>query len=196
MNSNQTFIGLMDRLRKGDDDASTQIFRRYAQRLIALAKSRMKQAVQKKLDPEDIVQSVFRSFFVREADGQFQLGNWDNMWTILATITLRKCAGKARFFGRERRDMGKESEAAGAENWQELAAQEPTPDQAAMLQETAEKLLSRLEGRDRTICELTLQGKSAAEICQETGYAERTVRRVRETIKNYLERWAQSEEGE
>ena len=36
------------------------------------------------------MQSVFKSFFVRQGQGQFELDNWDSLWGLLVRITLRK----------------------------------------------------------------------------------------------------------
>ena len=57
-----------------------------------------------------------------------------------------------------------------------------------MLAETVEGLLSRLDVDERTIVEMSLQGCSTQEISEQTGRAERSVRRIRESIRKQLER--------
>jgi RNA polymerase sigma-70 factor (ECF subfamily) len=91
MTQDATFAELMARLSQGDEAAAVQIFQRYAQRLIALARDRLGQVLRQKVDPEDVMQSVFKSFFARHADGQYKLDSWDSLWALLTTITLRKC---------------------------------------------------------------------------------------------------------
>ena len=182
---------LMARLRGCEDAAAGIVFNRYASRLIALARSRLQLAVQQKVDPEDVMQSVFRSFFRRSEAGEFDVANWDNLWTILSLITVRKCANQGKFFTRERRDVRREaSPAAGAEasriSWDHLS-REPTPDEALVLTETVEQLMEELDDRDRHLVTLALQGFSVREISEQVGFAERTVRRVLQHVRGYLE---------
>ena len=61
-----SFDDVITRLRDGDSEAATEIFHRFAARLIALARTRLDSRVRQKVDPEDVVQSVFRSFFIRQ----------------------------------------------------------------------------------------------------------------------------------
>jgi RNA polymerase sigma-70 factor (ECF subfamily) len=67
------FKHLMAGLRRGDPEAAREIFDRYACRLVGLAADRLPRALQAKLDPEDVVQSVFRSFFRRQQAGSYQI---------------------------------------------------------------------------------------------------------------------------
>src|SRR6266478_2806061 len=83
-----SFDDLMTRLRADDSMAATNLFRRYSRRLIGLARTRLQGEMKRKVDPEDVMQSVFRSFFRRHADGKFELEGWDNLWSLLACITL------------------------------------------------------------------------------------------------------------
>jgi RNA polymerase sigma-70 factor (ECF subfamily) len=64
----------------------------------------------------------------------------------------------------------------------------PTPLEAAALGETVEQLLAGLDEDERPILELSLQGYTTQEISARLGRAERTVRRLREQIRNRLER--------
>ena len=40
---------------------------------------------------EDVMASVFKSFFRRHAEAPFDLSSWDSLWSLLTLITLRKC---------------------------------------------------------------------------------------------------------
>ena len=46
---------LLARWRAGDADAAAEIFRRYADRLIALARGRLSAKLARRIDPEDVV---------------------------------------------------------------------------------------------------------------------------------------------
>ena len=56
---------LVRRFRHGQEDAPTKLYIRYAQRLHALATKQTSNELARRVDPEDIVQSVFRTFFRR-----------------------------------------------------------------------------------------------------------------------------------
>jgi RNA polymerase sigma-70 factor (ECF subfamily) len=193
MDQHDSFAGLMGRLRAGDQDAATALFRRFTARLIALAGTKLDARTRGKVDPEDVVQSTYRSFFTRAEAGQFDVATWDELWALLAVITVRKCTNRARYFRAGRRDARAEiAPVPGAEDPGDpiLAIdRDPTPIEAAILAETVEALLRGLDADDRAIVELSLQGYTTPEIGARLGFAERTVRRVRERLKRRLERW-------
>src|SRR5581483_1720213 len=171
-----TFDQFMTRLRDGSNEAAAAVFYRFAQRLIALARSRLEGAVLQKEDPEDVVQSVFRSFFTRHQGGQWEFESWDSLWTLLTLMTIRKCTNRIEFFHAERRDVQREVSLEppdrSQESWKVLA-DDPTPSQAAVLTEMLEDLMRSLEERDREILTLQLQGYTIPEISSRVGRSER-----------------------
>jgi RNA polymerase sigma-70 factor (ECF subfamily) len=187
-----SFDDLMARVKAGDQEAATALFNRYAHALVALARSRLDQQLRPKLDPEDVMQSVWKSFFVRYVNGQYDVGGWDSLMGLLVVITLRKCSRKREYYQAARRDPRREVPAApfGEDSdvgW-EAVARDPSPPEAAMLAQTLEQVLANLEGRERQIVSLALQGYSHAEISAEVGRTERTVQRVLARVKRRLER--------
>ena len=82
MSSSPEFRSVDASLRNGDEAASAEVFERFTGRLIALARSRLDQRLQGKVEPEDVLQSVSRSFFVRQRDGKFSLDGWDSLWSL------------------------------------------------------------------------------------------------------------------
>jgi RNA polymerase sigma-70 factor, ECF subfamily len=189
MSSETPFDGLMERLRAGDQDAAAQIFRRYGKRLIGLARNRLDPVLQQKTSPEDVLQSVFKSFFLRAADGQFEIGDWDSMWSLLTLLTVRKCARWADYYRAQRRDVRRETplptSGDGAPSWEALN-REPTPAEAILLTETVERLLTELKDRDREMVVLSLQGETTSNIATAIGCADRTVERVLERVRKRL----------
>jgi RNA polymerase sigma-70 factor (ECF subfamily) len=139
-------------------------------------------ALRQKEDPEDVVQSAFKSFFRRQAGRPYDLAGWDNLWSLLALITVRKCQDRAAAFGAARRDVSREAVAAV-----DVFARDPTPSEAAMLAETLEGVLRGLDERDRKLVVLSLQGYTVPEVSAELGCTERTVYRVLARVKKRLE---------
>jgi RNA polymerase sigma-70 factor (ECF subfamily) len=191
MAATPSFNALMARLRAGDDDAAAELLQRFATRLIALAQARLDKQIRRKVDPEDVLQSVFRSFFVRHADREFDLRDWGGLWALLVTLTLRKCGHQVRDLRRARQDVRREVAAARGESdsnasWEALA-HEPTPAEAAMLAEAVEQLLLAMGERDRPILELRLQGYTVAEISERVGRTEYSVEAVLKKARKRLQ---------
>jgi RNA polymerase sigma-70 factor (ECF subfamily) len=103
MTADDTFARLMARLRSGEDAAAREVFERFAGRLVALTRGRFNRLLARKVDPEDVVQSAFKSFFVRHRAGKLVVGDSDGLWNLLTLITLRNCADRAEAFLADRR---------------------------------------------------------------------------------------------
>ena len=67
-------IKLVAAWREGDQQAATALFERYAKRLIALANSRLSARLAARVDPQDVIQSVYCSFFVGARDNRTRTG--------------------------------------------------------------------------------------------------------------------------
>jgi RNA polymerase sigma-70 factor (ECF subfamily) len=150
------------------------------------------------VDPEDVVQSALKSFFLRYAAGKFDLADWDGLWGLLVVITLRKCGREVKRFHGPHHDVRREAAAAaGGEAdavWDALA-REPTPAEAAMLAETVEQFVRDLGARDRRVFELRLQGCTVPEISAEVGRTEYTVEGVLRKIRKRLRHLQDSSAG-
>lgn len=182
----ESFHALMARLCAGDAAAADQVFADYARRLIGLARTRLDRSLRRKLDPEDVLQSVFRSFFGQCVDGHLDLKSRDNLWALLVVITLRKCGRRVEYFHAARRDARLEVDENSRADWEALG-REPAPEAAAILTETIEQCMRVLDERGRQILSLSLQGQSVEEISNQVGRTERTVYRVLEQVRARLE---------
>jgi RNA polymerase sigma-70 factor (ECF subfamily) len=186
-----SFIDFLSRLQAGDDAAARELFQRFASRLLALARCRFGGGLRHKVDPEDVVQSAYKSFFRCYDEGKIEVVSWDSLWGLLTLITLRKCADRVAYHRAERRDAAREvappPDAEGAP-WLEPFGREPTPLEAAELGETVERLFAVLDEDERPVLELSLQGYTTREISERLGRAERTVRLLRECVRKRLER--------
>jgi len=192
MTDSEAFALLMTRLRSGEDTAARDVFQRFSGRLVALTRSRFNRLLARKVDPEDVVQSAFKSFFVRHREGKLDAGDWEGLWNLLTLITLRKCADRARFFLADRRDAGREATGPAGRDasnaWLLALDRQPRPEEAAILAETVERLFRDVSDHERPILELSLQGYTVPEISDRLSRAERSVRRLREHIRKRLER--------
>jgi RNA polymerase sigma-70 factor (ECF subfamily) len=186
-----SFAEFLTQLRSQDNAAAQEVFARFAHQLIALAHRHISAGLRHKVDPEDVVQSAYKSFFCRYGGGNLDVVNWNSLWGLLTLITMRKCAERAAYHGAQCRDFSREvSLPRGQEgtSWLDPLGREPTPLEAAVLSETVEQLLADLDDDERPILELSLQGHTTREISEQLGRAERTVRLLREGVRHRLER--------
>jgi RNA polymerase sigma-70 factor (ECF subfamily) len=177
------------------DEPGRALFEQYSRRLIGLARAQLDARLKHKVDPEDVVQSVYKSFYRRYGDETIAAQGSDGLWSLLTVITLRKCADRARYYRAERRNIAQEASPgpAGDETWRSAVGREPTPEEAAALAEIVEQVLRNIDADERPIIELSLQGYSTPEISQQLGRAERSVRRLRERVRKQLERMQEAD---
>jgi RNA polymerase sigma-70 factor (ECF subfamily) len=189
---NDSFPGWIARLQARDETAAREVFERFTHQLVALARRRFTPALKHKVDPEDVVQSAYKSFFRRYGEGKLEVGSWNSLWGLLTLITLRKCTDRVAYHRAACRDAAREVSGPlgpeGSAPWLEAPGREPTPLEAALLDETVAQLLASLDADERPIIELSLQGCSTQEISRQLDNPERTVRRVRERVRKRLER--------
>jgi RNA polymerase sigma factor (sigma-70 family) len=185
-----SFLDLLQRLEKGDADAAALVFERYAARLIGLARRRLDERVRSKVDADDVVNSVIRTFCRRTAERPFDLDGPDSLWALLVEITLRKCGHWNRHFRTRKRDVRREQMPTSADdsacNDEPLDTSGPGPEDEAILRETVERLLNRLDERTRIVCEMRLQGHEIREIAVALQCSEATIHRKIRTIKDRL----------
>jgi RNA polymerase sigma-70 factor (ECF subfamily) len=186
-----SFPSFLVRLQARDGEAAREVFGRFTAQLVALARSRFAPVFRCKVDPEDVVQSAYKSFFVRYGQGRLAVDNWSGLWGLLTLITLRKCSERVAYHRARCRDVAREAvvptqDEDGA-SCLEVFGREPTPLEAAELSETVDRLLAALNEADRPVIELSLQGYTVREISHRLDRVERTVRRTRERVRLRLE---------
>jgi RNA polymerase sigma factor (sigma-70 family) len=189
------FREVMDLLKSGDEDAAAVVFNRYVRRLVGLAASRLPASIRAKEDPDDAVLSAMKSFFNRQRKGEFDPGDWDELGTLLTYLTLCKVDRRIRKYLAAKRDIRREMAPAAEPNAEatmiQPVASDPTASETAMLSETLQELMTRLDPADQQILALRLQGFAVAEIAAAVGKSERTVFRVLDDIRDHLRRLLQ-----
>jgi RNA polymerase sigma factor (sigma-70 family) len=175
--------------RAGDPQAARQLVDQYLDRLLALAKRRISQRLASRVDPEDIVQSVFRTFFMRAKDGQFKLKDQDDLCKLLMRITVHKVLKQVEYHTAGKRDANLETEQGNrsTERMHELLAKEPTPEAQVEFIDQLEMLLSMYSPKERKILEMRMNGFSERDIAADLNVTDRTVRRLFERIRGQAE---------
>jgi RNA polymerase sigma factor (sigma-70 family) len=182
---------LLARLQAGDQDAAERLFRQYVGRLVALARSRLSEKMASRIDPEDVVQSAYRSFFAHARDGEYDVRRGGDLWQLLLSITLHKLHDQVKHHSAQKRAVANDVHFSSEDSLQNLqphlAAQEPSPVEALALVDEVQSVMRGLLPVHRRILELRLQGHNVSEIAAETGRCPHTVRRVLEQVKRELQ---------
>ena len=157
---------------------------RLLKRLVPFALSKIDKLLVSKLDPEDIVQSVFRNFFTALQKGNFKPASWEEMWYLLAKMTIWKCNSKLEFYLSQARDVRIEKP---FDSKDDISTDPLFLDEKLILEESLDLVMIKLqdENRKKVFC-LILQGHSPAEIAEEFGVSKRTIERFKNDIKEIL----------
>jgi RNA polymerase sigma-70 factor (ECF subfamily) len=183
-------INLVARWREGDQKAAAELFQRYANQLVSLAQHRLSAKLASRVDPEDVIQSVYCSFFVGARANRFVLEHSGDLWRLLVAITLHKVHHQVSRHTAGKRSVARERNGANPDDDfdfpVEMLAQDPSPAEAVILADTLEEVLRELDPVKRRMVEMRLQGYSTAEIVAATQRSRATVDRVLDRVKQQL----------
>ncbi len=175
---------LVRRFKSGSEDAATQLYTRYAKRLRALARTKTSAQLARRVDAEDIVQSVFRIFFAGASRGMYDVPAGEDLWKLLLVIALNKIRGASVFHNAAKRDV---------RNTAELERLEPTAEPedgeefaASFLRLVVNDTLERLPPAERLMLELRMEGYDVGEIADRVGRSKRTVERTLQQARTRL----------
>ncbi len=188
MSDEGSVTNLLYRLRDGDPDATSRLWHRYFGALVRLARTRLPGTARRAADEEDIALSALDSFYRGEAAGRFHaLEDRDDLWRLLATITLRKVRDAIEYEGRKKRGAGWSAESTVALD--DLLAGGPSPEVAAQFADLLGHLFARLDDDVlRRLAELKVLGHTEEEMAAMLNVSERTVRRKLDLIRRLWER--------
>lgn len=171
---------LLRRFRRGTADAATLLYFRYADQLRSLAAARLAPDLGPRVDADDIVQSVFRTFFRRAALGQFEVPDGEDLWKLFLVIALNKVRSAAAHHRAARRDVSRTPAL-------DAAAEPDARDGAlATLRLTVDDLLAELPEPQRAVVERRIEGYEVAEIAAAVGCSQRSVERCLQKFRARL----------
>ena len=194
MSSDGSITHLITRLKQGDRAAAEGVWRAYFQRLVALARTRLRGATGL-ADEEDVALSAFDSFFRGAERGRFPaLEDRNDLWQVLFVLTVRKAINLVKHEGRRSRGGGRLVSLSDLDGLplDEVIGPVPTPELAAQMVDEFRLLLGRL-GDDtlRSVALGKMEGATNREIAVSLGCIEQTVERKLRRIRGL---WAQEAE--
>lgn len=183
--SQLTDRSLLKRFRTGNQDAATALYLRYAKRLERLAKINVSRSLAARVDTDDVVQSVFRTFFRRVSQGQYDVGDQEDLWRLLLVMALNKIRSSGTYHRAAKRDIG---------STQSLPDQLPESEGKGgsdmalnVLKMTIQELVGAMPVEQQTIVMLRIEGYEVQEIAAKTGRAKRSVERILQAFRGQLQ---------
>jgi len=170
-------------VKHGDSAAANRIWQHYYDCLVRAVRHRLYGQSRAVSDEEDIVLSVYDSFYSAVKKGRFpDLSDRDDLWRLLLRMSARKVVDRRRHDQRQRRSGGVNlhsfNHATNGENVIEAIGNEPTPEMVLMMQESVEQFFSHLGvGQLRDLAGAKLEGYSNAELAERFDCSERTIER-------------------
>ena len=193
MSESQNVSHWINLIKGGDSTAADRIWRLYFDRLVRAVRRRLYGQNRAISDEEDIVLSVFNSFYAAAEKGRFpDLADRDDLWRLLLTMSARKVVDKHRRDQRQKRGGDVAIHTLGGDEDDshiiEAIGSEPSPEMVLMMQESVEKLFSHLGvGQLQELAGAKLEGYSNAEIAERFECSERTIERRLHLIREKLQ---------
>jgi RNA polymerase sigma-70 factor (ECF subfamily) len=171
-------------LQEGSQDAATQLYLRYVNRLRALTQARCSTELARQVDAEDIVQSIFGSFFRGASQGYYDVPAGEELWKLFLVIALNKIRAKGNYHRAAKRDMRLTVHGDGA--LEHVPARARREDDLAFLRLTVAEALDRLPPQHKQMVTLRIEGCDIADIARQTGRSHRTVERILQQARQQL----------
>lgn len=179
----------LGQLQAGDPAGAQQIWQRYFQRLVRLARAKMQGRKPSLADEEDVALSALKSFCLGAEQGRFpRLDDRADLWQLLVMLTARKTWALVRHEKRQKRGGA----AATSDDLEQIIGHEPTPEFAVQVAEELERMLDHLKDEGlRQVALWKMEGFTSEEIAAKLGCVLRTVERKLWTIRKL---WEEREE--
>ena len=176
---------LLRRVRTGSQDAATQLYLRYAKRLQALSRKKCSPDLAARVDSEDIVQSVFRTFFRRVQKGEYDVPDGEELWKLFLVIGLNKIQTAGTFHRAAKRDV-RASASGDLLDQVEGVVEESDATSMSILQMSIDEVLGELSPSHRDIIQLRIDGHEVAAIAEQLGRSKRSVERILQGFREQL----------
>ena len=180
--SRRTDGTLIRRYRGGEDAAATSIYLKYARRLRALAEQHCKGELAGRFDADDVVQSVFRTFFEGVRKQAYDVPAGGEIWGLLMVLALNKVRNLADYHRARKRDVRQTTQL--PDDPRHLLAKDG--DAAVLLKMVLDEQMAGLPESNQQIIRMRIEGYEIGEIAAGTGRSRRTVERVLQDFRGRL----------
>lgn len=146
-----------------------ELIAQYETEVRIVARARLGAVLRPYLDTVDVVQSVHRSLLIGLRHDKFDISTPDNLLALAVTIVRRKIARDWRRMRRQQRLSGGHGGTGLRQLLVTLSSSLPDAQHDVMLKEAIERVLNELDGLDRSLIELRLNGHNTAEAAAQLG---------------------------
>ena len=161
-----TFTDLITRVRAGDEQAATDLVRRYEPEIRREVRFLLRDPfLRRSFDSMDICQSVMGSFFLRAALGEYDLGRPEDLVRLLISMTRNKVVDATRRQRAQRRDHRRATSLEAVD----IEARTPTPSAVVEGRELLAMFRDKLSEEERALADLRALGREWADIAKEVG---------------------------
>jgi RNA polymerase sigma-70 factor (ECF subfamily) len=173
---------LTTRLKAATDSAAAEVDEQYRAKLCRLVEHELNRRFRGKEDPEDVVQSAFRTFWRRSARGEFRIDSSADLWGLLGTITWHKMLKHVEELRAAKRNPDREEHHEG----DDVPGRAPTGEEAPIAADLIESALAQPDESYVTVFNLRIQGHTEEEIAAKLGCTRARVRGRLERIRHQL----------
>jgi RNA polymerase sigma factor (sigma-70 family) len=166
---------LLVKLTNGEEDAAARVFRDYEPFLRAMVRRRLTPALRAKFDSLDVVQSVWADVLDGYRDEGLKFTDRDHLRAFLARVTYNHFSNYCRRVGPT---LQRERPMPADESLATPASPQPRPSQVVQAGELWDRMTALCPPAHRRLLELKRQGFALAEIAEQTGLHEGSVRRI------------------
>ena len=148
---------LHDRANRATDSVAWDLNERFRQRLCALVTREMNAIYRRRIEPEEVVQSAFATYFRRMQNGEYVFENTDHLWYLLKKIATNKLRKRIEYECAGKRDLRREAPA------DDVLFELPDPAQCRLFETAVANLLDNVDSPIREIFEFQLLGYDVAD---------------------------------
>ena len=148
-----------------------------------MARAKLSADLAGRVDPDDIVQSVFRRFFQAARRDDYEAPGGEDLWDLLLVITVNRVRSEQAFQRARKRDV-RRTTASGDHPLAAIADRDDSA--AAALRLSVAEALDKLPPDHRRAVELRMEGHEVAEIARVLGRSKRTGERLLQEAREIL----------
>lgn len=182
---------LILRLRSGDEFAASEVYHRYAKRVFGFVEKQMADRLRAQVQPEDLVQSVFKSVFRGISSGDYNAPAGGTLWHLMAIVAVHKVRRNARRHSALKRGANRTS-SLDAVDYFDL------PDDCApeAFELAIRESIEGLKEFEQQVVLHRVQGFTVEEIATKLERSRRSVERTLQGIRSKMLEWLEDDEGD
>ena len=186
---NLQFSNLLRDVRSGDEDALSRLVEQYQDDIRIIARAQLGPALRPYMDSQDLVQSVNHSLIVGLRANRYEFTSPEKLIALAAVVLKRKIARHWRNLRRQQRESGIRPPDSNLPDYiVSLSDERRDPAELASFRDQIAFVMARLEGVDRELVSLRLEGYSTIDSARymniDPDVARVRLSRLRRRLKN------------